>query len=75
MSTSIRLSPEIEHRLASIVEKTGRTKSYYIREMIDRSIDDVEDYYLATAVAERVRNGEEEVFTAEEIRRDLGLNG
>ena len=42
--------------------------------MIERSIDDVEDYYLATAVLERVRNGEEEVFTEEEIRRDLGLD-
>ena len=75
MPTSIRLSPETEHRLASIVEKTGRTKSFYIREMIERSIDDVEDYYLAAEVADRVRNGEEEIFTADEVRRDLGLEG
>ena len=74
MPTSIRLSPETEHRLASIVAKTGRTKSFYIREMIERSIDDVEDYYLAAEVLERVRNGEEEVFTSDEIRRDLGLD-
>ena len=75
MATSIRLSAETERRLASIASKTGRTKSFYIREMIERSIDDVEDYYLAAEVAERVRNGEEEVFTEDEIRRDLGLEG
>ena len=74
MPTSIRLSPETEDRLASIVEKTGRTKSFYIREMIERSIDDVEDYYLAADIAERVHNGQEQVFTADEVRRDLGLD-
>ncbi len=75
MPTSIRLSPDTEHRLASIVEKTGRTKSFYIREMIERSIDDVEDYYLAAEVLKRVRNGEEDIFTEDEVRRELGLEG
>ena len=75
MATSIRLSPETERRLDYIAAKTRRTKAFYIREMIERSIDDVEDYYLAAEVAERVRNGEEEIFTEDEIRRDLGLEG
>ena len=73
MPTSIRLSPETERRLDRIASKTRRTKAFYIREMIERSIDDIEDYYLAADVAERVRNSEEETFTADEIRRDLGL--
>ena len=73
MPTSIRLSPETERRLNDIASKTRRTKAFYIREMIERSIDDIEDYYLGAEVAERVRNGEEEVFTTEEIRQDLGL--
>ncbi len=73
MPTSIRLSPETERRLDHIASKTRRTKAFYIREMIERSIDDIEDYYLAADVAESVRNGEEEVFTADEVRRDLGL--
>ena len=73
MPTSIRLSPETEQRLDYIASKTRRTKAFYIREMIERSIDDIEDYYLGAEVAERVRNGEEEVFTTEEIRQDLGL--
>ena len=75
MPTSIRLSPETERRLDYITSKTRRTKAFYIREMIERSIDDIEDYYLAADVAERVRNGEEETFTTGEIRRDLGLEG
>ena len=75
MATSIRLSPEIERRLDHIASLTRRTKAFYIREMIERSIDDIEDYYLAAEIAERVRNGEEDIFTEDEIRRDLGLEG
>ena len=73
MPTSIRLPVETERRLTALAAKTGRTKSSYIREMIERGIDDIEDYYLAVEISERVRNGEEEIFTDEEIRRDLGL--
>ena len=75
MPTSIRLDPETERRLDYIASKTRRTKAFYIREMIERSIDDIEDYYLGAEVLERVRKGEEEIFTADEVRRDLGLDG
>ena len=74
MPTSIRLHPETERRLDNLASKTRRTKAFYIREMIERSIDDIEDYYLAAEISERVRKGEEEVFSEEEIRRDLGLD-
>lgn len=73
MATSIRLSPETERRLALLASQTGRTKSYYLREIIDRGLDDVEDYYLAADVLERVRKGEERVYSAAEVRRELGL--
>jgi RHH-type rel operon transcriptional repressor/antitoxin RelB len=33
----------------------------------------MEDYYLAAATMERVRSGEEQVFTFEEVERELGL--
>jgi RHH-type rel operon transcriptional repressor/antitoxin RelB len=73
MATSIRLPEEIERRLDVLAEKTGRTKAFYIREMILSKIDDMEDYYLAAEVAERVRKGQEKTYSAKEMRRDLGL--
>lgn len=74
MSTSIRLEPELERRLDALAQQTGRTKSFYLREMIARSIEDVEDFYLADAAMERIRKGEERTYTSAEVRKELGLD-
>ena len=74
MATSIRLEPELEQRLDHLAARTGRTKAYYLRELIEKGIDDLEDYYLADAIMERVRKGEEKTYSAEEVRRSLGLD-
>jgi RHH-type rel operon transcriptional repressor/antitoxin RelB len=74
MATSIRLDPEIEQRLNVLAAKTGRAKSYYLRELIEGGLDDLEDLYLADATMERVRKGTEKVLTAAQIREDLGLD-
>lgn len=73
MATSIRLAPETEQRLHYLASRTGRTKAYYLREMIERGIDELEDYYLATDVLERVRKGQEQVHSAADVRKGLGL--
>ena len=73
MATSIRLDPETEQRLDHLASQTGRTKAYYLRELVKNGLEDLEDYYLAAATMERVRKGEERVFTLEEVERDLGL--
>lgn len=73
MPTSVRLPEEIERRLGFLAEKTGRTKAYYIRELIVEHLDEVEDYYLAAETLERVRKGTEPVHSAAEARRELGL--
>jgi RHH-type rel operon transcriptional repressor/antitoxin RelB len=73
MSTSIRLSPDIEERLDALAKKTGRTKAFYIREMIEGNIADMEDYYLAGKTMERVRSGKEKIHSAASVREQLGL--
>lgn len=74
MATSIRLKPEVEARLDNLAARTGRTKAYYLREIIESGIDELEEYYLAADVLERVRKGLEPVHSAADLRRDLGLD-
>ena len=73
MATSIRLDDEIEQRLERLSSETGRTKAFYLRELIERGLDDLEDYYLGQEVVERLRKGEEHTFTIDEVEKDLGL--
>lgn len=73
MATSIRLAPEMEQRLDFLASHTGRTKAYYLREIIEQGIEDMEDYYLAADVLERVRKGIEPIHSAADVRKDLGL--
>jgi RHH-type rel operon transcriptional repressor/antitoxin RelB len=74
MPTSIRLEPEIEARLDALAARTGRTKAYYLRELITNGLGDLEDYYTAVEVSERIRRGEERTYTSAEVRRELGLD-
>ena len=73
MPTSIRLSDEAEQRLDFLSRQTGRSKAFYLRQMIEKGLDDLEDYYLAADVLERVRKGEEPIHSSAHVRTDLGL--
>ena len=74
MPLSIRLDPDIEQRLEQLVAQTGRSKSYFLRELIEGGLDDLEDFYLADATMERVRRGSEKLLDASQVRTELGLD-
>ena len=73
MATSIRLDSATEKRLDRLAKQTGRSKAYYLRELVEKGLEDLEDYYLASATMERLRKGEEPVHSLDEVERDLGL--
>lgn len=68
---AIRLPAEIEQRLDTLAKETGRTKTFYAREAILNYIEDLEDIYLAQEILERVKKGEEPVYTPKEIEEIL----
>ena len=74
LATSIRLSAKAEQRLDFLAAQTGRTKAFYLRQMIENGLDDLEDYYLAADVLERARKGEEKIHSSSQVRADLGLD-
>jgi RHH-type rel operon transcriptional repressor/antitoxin RelB len=64
---ALRLPPDIENRLARLAAKTGRSKSYYVREAIVEHLDDLEDAYLAL---ERL-NSNAEPIPLEDLEREF----
>jgi RHH-type rel operon transcriptional repressor/antitoxin RelB len=74
VATSIRLEPELSNRLDQLALKTGRTKAFYLREMIEGGISEMEEYYLAAETLTRVRKGLERTHSAASVRKDLGLD-
>lgn len=66
---AIRLPKEIEERLEALARKTGRSKSYYVRQAILEHLDDLEDYYLALERLEQNLPG----IPLDEVERRLGL--
>jgi RHH-type rel operon transcriptional repressor/antitoxin RelB len=74
MAVSIRLEPEIELRLDHLAAQTGRSKSYYLRELIECGMDDLEDFYLSDLAMQRVRKGTEQILSAEQVRKNLELD-
>ena len=73
MAVSIRLTSNIEQRLNQLVAQTGRAKSYYLRELIEGGMDDLEDFYLADATMELVRKGQEMLLFAAQVGKELDL--
>lgn len=71
---SIRLDPDIERRLSDLARRTGRTKSYYARELIEGNMEDLEDRYLAESRLEKRNLKRRTSFTSQQVRKRLGLN-
>ncbi len=63
MATSIQLTSDTEQQLDFLVAQTGRSKAFYLGEIIECGLEDLEDYYLAADVLERLRKGTEKVYS------------
>lgn len=54
---TVRLPEKMETRLNVLADATKRPKSFYVREALERSLEAIEDIYLAEAALERFRAG------------------
>ena len=68
--TSVRLSEDVEARLNALAAITGRTKTFYIKKLIDDYIDDLEDVYLAIHRLEHPSD----TMTSQAVRQELALD-
>jgi RHH-type rel operon transcriptional repressor/antitoxin RelB len=70
---TIRLPQSIEKRLDRLARRTGRSKSYYVREAILQHLGDLEDIYLAERALERIRNGDDRTIPLEKVMKRYGM--
>ena len=67
---SLRLPEEIYKRLDMLAKKTRRTKTSFIREIIEDSLADFEEAYTAL---ERLNEKNANYLTTEELEKKLGF--
>ncbi|MDQ1294975.1 MAG: RHH-type transcriptional regulator, rel operon repressor / antitoxin RelB [Actinomycetota bacterium] len=73
LTITIRLTKDEEDRLNALAERTGRTKSFYVRTAVRTYLEDLEDAYAADeAIREFEASGRKSVPLSEAIA-DLGL--
>jgi RHH-type rel operon transcriptional repressor/antitoxin RelB len=68
---AVRLPEDIESRLDELAKRTGRPKSYYVREALAEYLADLEDFYLAE---KRMKSySETKAIPLDEVMRKHGL--
>ncbi len=72
---AVRLPQSLEKRLERLAKRTGRTKTFYVREAIVRHLEELEDLYLAERSLDRIRRGEEHTIPLEDLLKRHGLEG
>ena len=72
-TTTVRLPDDLDFRLSRLAKATKRTKSYFIREALERMIEDMEDAYLAETEYEEFLKSGEQAISIEEMEKKLGL--
>ncbi len=66
---AVRLPKDVEARLTKLAKRTGRPKSYYVRQAIAEFLDEREDYLIALSRLEK----REPTVSLEELEKRLGL--
>lgn len=74
MPTSVRLAPEIEERLNNLVARTGRSKAFYLRELIESGLDQIEYEYSILQDVSDYRAGKLKTYSLDEVKQRYGLD-
>lgn len=74
MTTSVRIPEETLRRLDDLARRTHRSRSFYLREAIDRGLRQVEWEYDIAQRAGEVRSGSVQTEGLAEVVAELGLD-
>ena len=72
-AVSLRLPDDIAERLQQLADRTGRSKTFYMREAIREHLADLEDTYIAEERLIESRAGRSESIPLEQLMRRYGM--
>lgn len=72
-TVAVRLTEEEQQRLDALAERTGRTRSFYVREAIREHLDELEERYWADDVIAGWEASDKKTRPAEDLWRELGV--
>jgi len=67
---TVRIPDEIEKRLEKLSSKTKRPKSFYIKDMLEKYLEEYEDAFLAL---DRLNEKNAKYYTTEEVEKLLEI--
>lgn len=73
MSINVRLPKDLEERLSRLAALLGCPETSCLQEALRLGLEELEDYYLAALVLDRIKKGEEKTYSLDEVERELGL--
>jgi len=66
----VQVEKEFFDRLTALSKETHRPKTYYVNEALRRSLEDIEDLYLAIYRSETPSK----TYTMQEVKKELALD-
>lgn len=70
---NVRLGNHLENRLAELAELTARSKTFYMKEALQKYLDEYEEELMILHTRDRIKKGLERTYTLEEVEEMLGL--
>ncbi len=74
MIASVRIDKESLAEIDELAKLTQRSRSFFIKTAIDCFLRDYKDIYEAGQIVENMKLGKEETISAEELRKEYGLD-
>jgi RHH-type rel operon transcriptional repressor/antitoxin RelB len=71
VNLSLRVSEELEKKLEKTAKKLDRNKSYLVRKALEKYLEEIEDYEIAT---ERLSKKNAKYYETSEVKRLLNIN-
>jgi RHH-type transcriptional regulator, rel operon repressor / antitoxin RelB len=70
---SVQLPDDLSQRLITLAKATKRTKSYFLREALERSLEDIEDAYLAETAYEAFLKSGKASIPIDDVVKNSGM--